>query len=600
MGNWLSGKTADLCTQVNAMGLILDNMKKDFTESNDTYYSAAQNVADPGTFQGKGAQAFLMAVNADVNRLRPLVDGLGHLSSACDVLSSSISQASSTYDSKIAAIADSPQVPSKYIPAMDGYPQVPSQYFDNWREELLSNFFAEANLVYGPYTGNDAMSAFLQQGRSAIETPMYGVVQSVATWTVDRDAEAYAEQIINNYHNLHSAGTDIPQASGDPTADIKKQVHDNFNNAYADLHKAISTNLENWADELHSAYKTFQSVIQNPDGYLSARDIYDLLYYGSLDGSYTDGSQGTNSPITITPYTTTDGKKGLLITLGGTDMGHLTNDDNILAALDTGEGLPTAYLVEIHNALDTYMINHPGMEGSELTLAGYSLGGMQAQIVAKALNEPNSLIDNPGAGNFNDLVTHYGLHVANVVTYGSPIMGAPATGVNYTMYDAVGDPVPLLSSYENPLFDKLKGTLAKLGTDPKGAVGQLVAQGGLEYKAYCSLIDADQLSWQDKVNQYIDPNHQHQHIYALTDVGNTSIGQGHPRLLALPDLGAPWTWWNTTYFDPGHQINIDNHMHYYQSAQLNVGQSSQLTSNLKIDPSSLGPTEYFSIVMPDH
>ena len=59
------------------MGSILDTMKKDFTESNDTYYKTAQNVADPFTFQGKGAQAFLMAVDADVNRLRPLVDGLG-------------------------------------------------------------------------------------------------------------------------------------------------------------------------------------------------------------------------------------------------------------------------------------------------------------------------------------------------------------------------------------------------------------------------------------------------------------------------------------------------------------------------------------------
>ena len=168
---------------------------------------------------------------------------------------------------------------------------------------------------------------------------------------------------------------------------------------------------------------------------MSARDLFDLLTYGSLDGKYTDGTQGTNSPITITPYTTKDGKKGLLITLGGTDMGHLTNDDNILTALDAGEGLPTGYLPLIHNALETYMTDHPDMKGSDLTLSGYSLGGMQAQIVAKALADPNSPTDNPGAGNFNDLVTHYRLHVANVVTYGSPIMGAPATGVNYTMYD---------------------------------------------------------------------------------------------------------------------------------------------------------------------
>ena len=119
------------------------------------------------------------------------------------------------------------------------------------------------------------MSAFLQRGQSAIETPMYGVVQSVATWTVDKDAEAYAEQLIYNYRSqtVHYTNNDIIQGSGDPTADIKKQVHDNFNNAYTDLHKAISSNLENWADELHSAYKTFQSVIHHRDGWNRVREI---------------------------------------------------------------------------------------------------------------------------------------------------------------------------------------------------------------------------------------------------------------------------------------------------------------------------------------
>jgi hypothetical protein len=325
---------------------------------------------------------------------------------------------------------------------------------------------------------------------------------------------------------------------------------------------------------------------------LSARDLFDLLTYGSLDGKYSDGTQGTNSPITITPYTTKDGKKGLLITLGGTDMGHLTNDDNILAALDEGEGLPTAYLVEIHNALDTYMIDHPEMKGSELTLAGYSLGGMQAQLLADALTDPTQ----PGAQDFTGLVTNDGLHVANVVTYGSPIMGTPAAGVNYTMYDAVHDPVPLLSSYENRRLDKLKGILQKLDNDPKGAYDQLMSQKGDAYKAYLSLIDADQMSWSQKVNHYIDKKNQyHNNIISLTDVGNTSIGTGHPRL-KWPNLWLLCFTYPLTAFDPDHQLNIDNHLHYHQSAQLN---SSQLTSNLKIDPNSLGPTEYFSIVMPE-
>ena len=58
MGNWLSGKNSDLLSQVNAMGSILDTMKKDFTESNDTYYKTAQNVADAFTFRGKVLKPF--------------------------------------------------------------------------------------------------------------------------------------------------------------------------------------------------------------------------------------------------------------------------------------------------------------------------------------------------------------------------------------------------------------------------------------------------------------------------------------------------------------------------------------------------------------
>jgi hypothetical protein len=557
MGNWLGAQTADLCTHMNGMGLTFDNMKKYFTESNDTYYSIAQNLIHPATFQGKGAESFLGAVDADINKLRPLVDGLGHLSSACDVFSSSISQASSTYDSKLAAIDSNPQVPYRYI--------------EKWRDELISNFFAEVSLSPGhDPTGSDVMSKFLQQGQGTVEGPFYWAVNTVRA-TVDSDAEEYATLAMSGDFPFYYDKTHRTDAPFDP-AEFKKPIHVHFINGYNDVSKVILSHLENWADLLQSAYKTFQSAIQNPDGYLSARDIFDLLYYGSMDGKYTNGSQGTDKPITITPYTTKDGKKGLLITLGGTDMGHLTNDDKILAALDTGEGLPTAYLVEIHNALETYMDEHPEMKGSELTISGYSLGGMQAQILADALTDPTRA----GGQDFTTLVTNDGLHVANVITYASPVMGPPMTGVNYTMYDGGYDPVPLLSYYENPQLTPLRGTLVGLETNPVWTILQLKFQRGKMddiYGAYHSLIAGDQMSWQDKVNHYIDRQHlyQYQDFKSITDVGNTS--------------NDPFFW--------GHQLNMDNHLHYYQSAQLN---NNQLSSNLKnIDPSSLGPTEYFSI-----
>lgn len=585
MGNWLGGRTANLCTQLNNMAQIFDDIKKHFTQSNDTYYQAAQNLVHPATFAGDGAKAFLTAVDSDVNTLRPLLDGFGHLASSCDTLSSSISHSSGAYDGKIASIPyDS---------------NVPNNYFDKWRDALINNLFTHAD----PGHPSDALGEVLQMGSSFTIGPWSTALNAVEA-TAAKDAEQYASDLIANNLQLQIDqwmddntpwaakyigwfGHDVltKQQIKDQENHIHQQTHKEFMKAFDNLSADIIGYIKSWADELQNDYRTFRSAIQNPDDYLSARDIYDLIYYQSKDGNYKDGSQGTNSPITITPYTTKDGKKGLLITLGGTDLGHLTNDDSILAALETGEGLPTAYLVEIHNALETYMNEHPDMNGAELTLSGYSLGGMQAQKLATYLTN----------GDYPDLTDpkKHGLHVANVVTYGAPVMGPPANGVNYTMYDAVDDPIPLLSYYENPELLKLRSALTSLDTNPVDTIQQLWTHPGDAYNAYLSLIRADQLPWQQKVNRYIDkpsidPNHQY-HIIPITDVGTTSIGTGDPQITMTPVINPVGPVYDFS-FNPGHQLNFQNHQQYQASSQLN----SRLTS-LNIDPSSLGPTEYFPL-----
>ncbi len=596
MGNWLSGRTESLSLSLtfaahstSNMASILDNMKKRFTESDDTYYQTAQNLADPSTFQGQGAQAFLQAVDADTNTTRVLADGLEHVATASDTLGKAIQQSSSTYDHSLSTIYQDPNVPSSYL--------------EKWHDALINTLFDDANPGYI----SDTLSEILKNGWWGALTDPWNTAFATVQATVIQDAKNYATQQINGNFQIGADQWIIDHTPwlagklGNPTQaqlqtqknQIQQQTLNDFTNALNGMSRDITLILQEWAGELQGEYQTFQTAIQNPNGPLNARDIYDLIYYGSMDGSYKDGTQSTNSPITITPYTTKDGKKGLLITLGGTDLGHLTNDDSLLGALETGSGLPTAYAVEIHNALETYMNEHPDAKGSELTISGYSLGGMQAQLFASDLAQ----------GYYGDLTGADGLHVANVVTYGSPVMGPPMRGVNYTMYDATNDPIILLSHAENKDITDLKSILVLFNSDPVTAAQQLQAQGGKVYQLYLSLIRADQLPWDQKVNQYIDPttldpNHQY-HIIPITDVGGTSIETGDPHfynanpLAKIPEIGRPIAGLiPIPGFDPGHQLNFNNHLQYYKSSQLD----NSLPGGTNINPSSLGPTEYFPVV----
>lgn len=569
MGNWLRGRTdaltyslifppSVLFSALPSMASVLDTMKKRFMEANDAYYQTAQNVAETtdgsglAEYSGPGAQAFLQAVDADINTTKPLVDSFAHVATASDALGNAIQQSSSMHDQSLTRMNQDPNV----LPAD----------FKKWREALIDRLFENADPGYM----SDTLSEILKHGWWGFLTDPWNTtffqVQRIAT----QDANTFSESLAKN---------------GYSRKDQQKAI-DNYMTALDNMSRDICTILQDWAGDLQSAYQTFQTSLKDASDTLSARDLYDLIYYGSMDGSYKDGSQSTISPITITPYTTKDGKKGLLITLGGTDLSHLTNDDSILGALETGSGLPDSYQELIQGALAKYLAEHPEFahdpNGVELTIAGYSLGGMEAQILTKYLAD-GAL---PWAKN---------LHVANVITYGSPIVEkSPVPGVNYTMYDAIDDPIPLLSDKINPEIDKFRAILMKLDSNPIVALQKLKDQGGDAYKLYLKLIREDQLPWPQKLQlldpSNIDPHHQY-HIIPLTDVGNTSLGTGDPGAgvgivpgpngfpLPIPQLHT------------GHQFNFNNHLQYYQSTQLN---NSPLDGT-NIDPASLGPTEYFPI-----
>jgi hypothetical protein len=152
-------------------------------------------------------------------------------------------------------------------------------------------------------------------------------------------------------------------------------------------------------------------------------------------------------------------------------------------------------------------------------------------------------------------------------------MGPPANGVQYAMYDATYDPVPLLSNYENPLInsnltpESILNGLTGIPSGDKNSIELLAL--------YTSINDADQESWQQKLNTYINP-HPHQYkgeIFNINDVGNVSNGAG-----------------------VFHTINMNNHTQYTISDQLNARDTTLALPN--IDPQSLGPTEYFGSYAP--
>ena len=265
-----------------------------------------------------------------------------------------------------------------------------------------------------------------------------------------------------------------------------------------------------------------------------------------------DTTQGTSKPITITPYKK-DGKNGLLISIGGTDLNNINYDTDLFTALQTGQGYTNPYLADVRQALLDYMREHREMAGSEITFAGYSLGGMTAQQMANDIASGN-----------DSTINQSGLRVAQVITYGAPVMGAPLNNVKYNMYDATYDPIPLLSSYEDHLLNQLDSPLNP-NYSPQAPLS------GLRFAAALGvnlgiISAAHMMPWDTKLHSYIDPGGQYgAQIHNINDVGNTPLGSGGP-------------------------LVIQNHLEYQNSNQLNAA-----STDTGINTASLGPTEYFGM-----
>ena len=144
-------------------------------------------------------------------------------------------------------------------------------------------------------------------------------------------------------------------------------------------------------------------------------------------------NQGTLGPISITKGTLKNGlssKTVYLITLSGTEI-VLNQSTEVVTDLLSGFNLKSAYY---YNVVNTVLANVP--VGSNLIIAGHSLGGMIAQQVAA---DPT-------------LKAKY--NIINTVCFGSPLLSAGSREGTVKRLGDVSDPVPYLSGslFNNTLW----------------------------------------------------------------------------------------------------------------------------------------------------
>ncbi len=527
MSNWLQNATKTCCDELYEIAMFLQAKEEAFIKANDNYYGVALATLDATDIhQEQSAIAFVAAVNSDINRSKYKIDGLGHVCSAAKILRTAITDFSRACDEKLMAIAN------------DHTAKVSQNTFNKWRDQLVQN----ALKLIG--THQQLLDSILRTSDSSISSVWSSALKLVGAMD--------AFEISQDDYIIATGTYDV---DGPQYEDMQSQSEDQRASAFYHLADKIKSLLQEWAKKINREYSIFRQTLSNFK-YLSARDLF----------SWVNKTCGTDKPITITPYTTTAGMKGLLVTIGGTDPFHWW-DDSVITALMTGEDLPNnPYMLDVKDAIVLYMSEYPHMEGAEITFAGYSLGGMVAQKLAEIV-----------ASKRQTALTRYRLHVTNVITYGSPVMGPPVNNeVRYAMYDAICDPIPLLSVYENPhLHGVIQALTAELGKNPLNVIfhfNKFLHASSELWGAYRSIVEADCESWEQKMEEYIDPRHDYKgKIYRINDVGNDSVTE--PLI--------------------GHVLNLNNHFKYSSSDQLNVLKTVQALPN--IDPQSWGPTEYFGM-----
>jgi pimeloyl-ACP methyl ester carboxylesterase/uncharacterized protein YukE len=306
--------------------------------------------------------------------------------------------------------------------------------------------------------------------------------------------------------------------------------------AVTKLYQEVQTVYTTWVNALIAALADLARLINwaATTGQTTGQMLHNQLTAGGVF-ALINTTQSTTTPISISM-----GKDGtLLVTIAGTDMPDTQWDTNVFNALETGQSLnpDSPYVLDVKAAIDQYIMEH-NLKDPRIVLAGYSLGGMVAQIVAQ---DPKYL-------------------VTDVVTYGSPTMGDPVPGIHYTLYFDHYDPIPVLSRYENSSLPPNNAVAA-------GVVATLpFTWPYLGSEVYQILHNADGLSFSDKI-AYMDPHHLYQtngnSIVPVKDVGNN--------LMDGPPIMSP-------------------HLQYFNSTQL---ETTKVPSFQQLG--TLSQTEYFGM-----
>jgi pimeloyl-ACP methyl ester carboxylesterase len=420
---------APFLTQLDNFQPVGRNFADTFETDNQTYFTDSNTLVNQKVFWGYGSQAFLTSVSKQISDTDPLVRGLRHVSSETYSYRQTVDALTSQYATQIAQ-------------QVDAYSVYSNRGIGSLRDALVGSALPNVDL-----------NTLLQSGSVAVTGPLAAAKSTLMTVVAQTVHSTFA-----GYRPLTPQEQQVQQMQ---TTDIQGQV----SSAYA----LVSPILEQWADALCQETRKYGAIIQNADNYMTAGDMFLTIFHPGEPGP---SLQNTNKPIEIVPFTMPDGSTRLLVYIAGTDGFHTFYADNIPRAIEFGKN-PDAnapYLKDVENAIQSYLTEHPEMKNPQVTLMGYSLGGMVGQYLAN--NAAN-----------------YGTNFDSVIAVGSPVMGPPAdfsptSGVDYKLYMGTGDLIPLLSTYE-----------AQSSTIP-----------GDELKR---MSTAYQMSWNDKLHQYIDPTNQY-------------------------------------------------------------------------------------------
>lgn len=380
-------------------------------QGSNSVHQLIQQNGSAVDFSGLGAQAFQESLSVHLNVTGQLTDAFNNASKALNTLGDSVNSLNSRYDSQLITIKGNDYAPGYYgggYSSGDPIEQAARDIFYS-----LDPYTVMIDDVIAGASGN----AVLTGGPSDLLNLL---------------SSAYGRL----YDQVYAAPVSLPSPANTP--DNENQARQMAVDALYALYNDVSQAYTSWGNGVQQDFSTFQSTLAGVEQTVkpytdlltqptSAASIFDLIHMIS----------GSNEPIAIVQT----GPNSILVAISGTNASKSAAgyDTNLWNALMTGMGQNSPYEQDVIEAIQQYCQEH-GLTNPQVTLAGHSLGGMVAQQVADS-----GLFD-----------------VTQVVTYGSPTMGNPVPGIQYDLYEAQGDPVPLLSSYENPTLPSSYQQLAQI------------------------------------------------------------------------------------------------------------------------------------------